>query len=231
MILLLFSLMTLNGQNSERQFLIDISGGYQIHQNNVSIGDDINFAKTKSGKVALGINYKVNKFLYIGVGLEYMNWNSQQENHHYNVDDANNNTFLFVTNNNHRNSIFLPSLNAKLFHFISDKWFIGLNIKNGYGFMNTKDDNMAIMQSYYTGNQVVSPSNIVPINSGYNKDIDRKYYTLSLEPELIYFITKKVGLKMQVVGCRFDSENSSQFFFSSKSDEIFWTVGISLALK
>ena len=230
MIFLLFSLMTLNGQNSGKQFLIDIYGGYQIHKDNVSSGDDRNYAKTKSGKVALGINYKVSKFLYVGIGFEYMNWNAQQENYHYNVDDANNNTFELATNPIHRNSIFLPSINAKLFQFISDKWFIGLNIKNGYGFMNTKDDNMAIIQPSYTGNQVVSPSNILPIYSGYKSDIDRKYYSLSLEPELIYFITKKVGLKMQVVGCRFDSENNSQFLFSSNTDEIFWTVGISLAL-
>jgi hypothetical protein len=73
MILLSVSLMALNGQNNEGKFLFDISGGYQIHKDRVSIEPDANYAKTKSGKVALGINYKVNKFLYVGVGLDYMN--------------------------------------------------------------------------------------------------------------------------------------------------------------
>ena len=96
--------------------------------------------------------------------------------------------------------------------------------------MNIKNDNMAMMQSNHIGNPI-SEDNIVPITTGFIKNINREYYTCSVEPELIYFITKKVGLKMQVVGYRFDSENNSQFFFSSKTDEIFWTVGISFALK
>ena len=227
----MFPLLTMFGQNIERKYLIDIYGGFQSHQDKVSIGGIDNESTITSGKIALAISYKVNNFLYVGLGFEYLNWNAKQANSYYNDDDENNNTFILYNNPIIKNSIILPSINGKLFRFVTDKWFIGLNIKNGYGFINAKSEYIAEMKVKYLSNNPAFISNIPAFKTGYNEDIDKTYYTFSLEPELIYFISDRVSLKMQVVGYRFDNINKSQFFCSSKSNEILWSLGLNFALK
>lgn len=228
---MMFPFLTMFGQNFERKYLIDIYGGYQSHQDKVSIGGIDNESTITSGKIDLGISYKVNNFLYVGLGFEYLNWNAKQDNSYYNDDDENNNTFVLYNNSILKNSIFLPSINGKLFRFITDKWFIGLNIKNGYGFINAKSESIAEMKVKFLSNDTAFTSNNTAFKRGYKEDIDKTYYTFSLEPELMYFISDKVSLKMQVVGYRFDTINKSQFFCSSKTNEILWSLGLSFALK
>jgi hypothetical protein len=174
--------------------------------------------------VSLGLNYRINNFLYIGFDFGYLNWSEKQDVSYFNNDDANNNTFLLQNSISLQNSIFLPSINVKLFKFISDKWFVGLNLKNGFGFMNTKSENISAMGVKY-------PTNNLPFFKETSNNIDKSYYSLSLEPELMYFISDKVSLKMQLIGFRFDTLNKSQFFCFSKSNEIFWSLGLGLGLK
>jgi hypothetical protein len=75
------------------------------------------------------------------------------------------------------------------------------------------------------------PNNNLPFLKGSSYNIDKSYYSFSLEPELMYFISDKVSLKMQVTGFRFDTLNKSQFFCFSKSNDIFWSLGLGLGLK
>lgn len=224
LILMMFTMMILHGQSFERKCLIDIAGGYYSHKENVSIGGNDNELTIKSGKVSFGFNYEINKFLYLGLSLEYLTWIEKQDISYYNNDDGNNNTFILYNYPSLRNLMFLPSFNIKLFRNFSDKWVIGLNIKNGYGFINTRSENSVEMKVKY-------PTNIMPFKNGFNNKTDKSYYSLSFEPELMYFISDKICLKMQIVGYKFDTLNKSQFFCSSKTNEIFWSLGLGVGLK
>jgi len=221
---MVFPILILHGQSNEKKILIDIRGGYYNHKDNVSIGGNDNESTTKSGKVSFGFNYRINNFLYIGFDFDYLNWSEKQDISYFNNDDANNNTFLLQNSISLQNSTFLPSLNLKLFKYISDKWFVGLNFKNGIGFKNTKSETISAMGVKY-------PNNNLPFLKGSSYNIDKSYYSFSLEPELMYFISDKVSLKMQVTGFRFDTLNKSQFFCFSKSNDIFWSLGLGLGLK
>lgn len=224
MIFLTFSVLILYGQNNEKKLLLDIKGGYYNHKDNVSVGGNDNEFIIKSGEVSFGLNYKVSNLLYIGFGLDYLNRSEKQDISYFNNDDSNNNTFILSNSISLKNSIFSPSVNLKLFKFLSDKWFVGLNVINGFSFMNTKSESTSEMKVKY-------PTDNLPFLKGTSNNTDKSYYLISFEPELMYFISDKVSLKMQVTGFRFDTLNKSQFFCLSKSNEIFWSLGLGLGLK
>lgn len=102
-VLLLFIMifeLTIFSQNSDRKFLIDITGGYNKHSNEISYGsflvnsDELDKKITIKGeKVQLEINYKVKDFLYVGVGFEYQRSSENNNITCYHIDDSNHNSF------------------------------------------------------------------------------------------------------------------------------------------
>jgi|GEM_PF-3094780 len=224
MIFWTFQILILYGQSNEKKLLIDITGAYYSHKDNVSIGGNGNELTSKNGKISIGVNYRISNILYIGLGFDYLNCNEKQDISYFNNDDANNNTFLLSNSISLKNSIFTPSINVKLFKLLSDKWFIGLNVLNGLSFINTKSESTSAME-------VIYPTNSLPFLKGTNSTQDKSYYLISFEPELRYFISDKLSLKLLITGFRFDTLNKGQFFCFSKSNEIFWSLGLGLGLK
>jgi len=65
----------------------------------------------------------------------------------------------------------------------------------------------------------------------YSKSENKSLYEFSLDPEIMYFLSDRVGVKMKVVALRFDTIYKTQFLFSSKTNEVLWSVGLIIAIK
>jgi hypothetical protein len=225
--ILLFAIITsgfaLFSQDLERKYLINLTGGYNKRSDDISYGGTSNETKTIVGKAQIGIYYKLNSFLYFGVGFEYQKWKEESDNGYYYHDDNNNNTFIFYVNPSVERVALLPSLNFKLWQNITNKFFVGLNIINAYGFITMKEKYTAIMA-------VDNPVDFLHITTLYNDEYDKTCYTFILEPELMYYFSDRLGLTVQIDFFKFDTIDKGQFFFATKSNDVFWSIGLNFGI-
>jgi hypothetical protein len=210
-------------QPNDKKFLIDFAGGFNSHRNNISIGMLENQIYTLSGKTHLGVNYKVLNYLYLGIGFDYQNWREESKNDYDYVSYDNSNSLALRSTSVVVSSIYLPSVNGKLFLNLSKKCLLGLNICTGYGIQYSKKKNTSALNSAFSSEL---PSYVY----SYNSNSDRTFYTLSLEPELVYYLSDRLGIKLQVLAYRYSTNYGSQSLLAIKTPEPMWTLGINFGL-
>jgi len=213
------------GQETEKKLLIDVTGAYFNRTDKLSDAFNDNQITNNNWKTSIRLNYKISNSVSIGIGFDYLNCNEKQDLTNINIDFENKDSFVLYNSISRIDHISTPTINFLFLKPLSDKWSIGLGILNGWSLMNSKYESISAM-----GASLLSSSSPRGFLKGSRYSEDRSYYLLSFEPELKYFVSEHVGLKLQVTGFRFDTHNKSQAFCVSKSNDIFWTLGLGIRL-
>ncbi len=120
----------------------------------------------------------------------------------------------------------------KLIKNIGNNVVFGLNLINAYGFMSQKKMLSTYLRVKLPTDLIGSPSDILSPETSYTEsENDEQYYNFSIEPEITYLFSNSFGIKLQGTLYQFDSINKHQTFFSTKTNQITWTMGIVYRIK
>lgn len=204
-------------QNNTLNYELTMNGNYNRSTKNISIGSYKTDLKSNNTRLEFGINRFITNRLMFGLDLNYYKNTEQFDYSYYNVDNG----FVVEDYPEIATSIFIPSINLKYVYSLTDRLYIGLNLSNGYGISTTK------MKSETHLKVDLVKSDLLGSAKGFEKKSDESFYSLTLEPEICYYFTNSIGLKLKGDFYRFDTQNKSQFFFDTKSNQPIWTLGLS----
>ena len=227
---LIVQILVSYGQETEKKLLIDVTGAYFNRTDKLSDAFNDNQITNNNWKTSIRLNYKISNRIYVGIGFDYLNCDEKQDLTNINIDNVNNSLFVLYNSISRIDHVYTPSINLLFLKPLSDKWSIGLGILNGWSLMNSKYESISAMKKSFSAITELSPSNPQSLLSWEKHSEDQSYYLLSFEPELNYYLSKSVSLKLQITGFRFDTHNKSQAFCFSKANDIFWSLGLGFRL-
>jgi hypothetical protein len=211
-------------QELDRKYIIDFTGGFEKQTDEISMGGIDNEIENIGFKIKFDIYRKLNDFLNIGIGCEYQNLKQESKNSFIYQDDVNKNTFALINIPVVESKSVLPSVNLKFHQNITNKFSVGLNVINGYGFINISEEYIAAMGAKF-------PTSFPGFVQSNTENTDKTYYALIIEPEIAYYISDNLGFTAQLDIFKFDTMNNSQFFFYTKTNEISWSLGLIISIK
>jgi len=215
-------------QNSLGKYEFTLNGNYKTQSNIETIGNYQTKLKSNNSKVSIGINRSINEWLLLGIGATYLNNNDNYDYIYYNSL----NEFELKNYATVESKVWMPFVNMKLIKNIGNNVFFDLNLINAYGFMSQKKMLSTDLNVKLPTDVIIEPSDIIGGKTSYNEpENDEQYYNFSVEPEIAYLFSNSFGIKLQGTLYQFDSINKHQTCFSSKTNQITWTLGIVYRIK
>jgi hypothetical protein len=203
-------------QTDFQKYEISVGGNYRKNSKDLSIGSYKTNMKTNCAKFEFAINRAISSKIMVGFGLNYLLNKEQFDYSYYNADNG----FIVEDYPEIESKTIIPSVNLKYVKALSDRLFIGLNLNNGYGFCSSEKNSITKLKVNFL------VSDLTGSYKGYEEMKDESFYTISLEPEICYYLTNSLGIKFKGDFYRFDTINKNQFFFDTKSNQILWTFGL-----
>lgn len=227
--ILIFTLIFLftqemHSQNDDLKYEFVLNMNFKMSTEDVSIGSYSTDMQSKNAKLEIGINRYISSRLMLGIGLDYFRNKKQFDYSYYNIE----NDFLVENYPQLESNIYIPFINLKYVKALSDKFVISMNICNGIGFSTSKQNSLTSLKVNLASSEFISEDpGLTGSLKSYENENDKSFYSLSLEPEISYYFSNSIGLKLKGDLYRFDKQNKSQFFFNTKSNQIAWTLGLS----
>lgn len=225
LILLFFVFITTESfsQNSFGKYELTLNGNYKTQSDIESIENYQSNKKSNNSKISIGVNRSINQWLLLGFGMTYLNNNDEYDYAYY--DSLN--EFEVRNYPTIESIVWLPFVNMKFIKTIGNNVFFGLNLINAYGFMTQNKILTTELRVKYLTDGFYDPSDMITGGkSSKESERDDQYYNFSIEPEITYLFSKSFGIKLQGILYQFDSINNHQTFFSTKTNQITWTLGI-----
>jgi hypothetical protein len=210
----------IHGQERERKFLLYVNGAYSQNKTyNLPLSNE-----TRSGKISAGMYRKVNNYFYAGIALAYEKTKEYQDNLIDNYTTPSYNSAISAYHSKYEISRIVSTINFKFCKNLTERWTIGTNVITGYEFTESMNSIHSII--------TISGSDGDPFYvSDYYEMSNQQGIVFMFQPEMTYYVTHWIGVSAQFNFYRFDSVNTSQFFFAKDSEDIMWSAGVIFPIK
>ncbi len=222
------SSIKINAQDLKGSFYIDGNVNFSKDITNtlfsLNSGETSEFG-TKTFGLTPNIGYGISNRFLIGVGVNYQQIRTESLQQQSNPSSGYSTIFI---RRDYTTKTIAPTLFLKYLKPLSNKILFGVMLNLEYGKEKTKNN---LPSSNFSGPLSGPFSN--PITVASTKDFT-DYYGLSLSPEILFFVTKKIGLRANFNGFSFVKKDA---FATKKTTEYSfdlnpsnWTFGVFVLL-
>lgn len=222
LLLAIFSALNLFSQIEKGNISIGIDGNYSKVNTQNGVTTNLNYTKGKYLNAGLSIGYFITDKFIAGAGLDYM----QNKETRYNSLFFNN--FLQKEEMDIKSKVILPNVYLGYYYQVVNKLYFTSTLKFSYGKIKTEYSTFYAGTGPFTDSAFSNTTNIVPYGKGINGNSESDYFSASIYPEVLYYISAKFGICLNLGGISYsinDWETSnSSFAINFKPD--YWRFGL-----
>ncbi len=223
LILITLSLTSSFAQLKKGDLLLNLYGNYveDLSTSGVMISHLTQEMKTLNSGISAGI--AVSKSWVIGLGLEYAHQKNNQDYSFINYSS-------FATKNimETQTSIIAPLAFAKYYKKTFSRIYLGLNIEANYSFAEADMNSIAVTTPVLSGDITAISSAYIPIVREQAESNSSEILNLMLQPEVNFYLTKKLGLSVKIGGVRYTSFDSDNHEWHISLNPNNWEYGLFL---
>ena len=228
--ILMCSSFRIDAQNLKGSFYIDGNVNFSKEVSNVvyspNSGTPSEFG-TKSFGVAPNIGYGISNCFLIGMGVNYQQIRTESLQQQSNPSSGYSTIFI---SRDYTTKTIAPTVFLKYLKPLNSKIFIGVSLNLEYGKEKTKNN---LPSSDFSGLLFGPFGNPITVTSAAKDFTD--YYGVSLSPEILFFVTNKIGLRANFNGFTFVKKDA----FASKQTREYnfnlnpanWKFGVFILLE
>lgn len=201
--------------------LFRLTGSY-VETNNSSGGSI--FTKNELDKtlhVGASLAYCLSNHFAAGIGLEYLHsktLNNTSINYYSN--------WYMAEMAESKANVISPSVFLNYYRNFSEKWVFTLCLNSGYGNAHIKTNSMSVGEKALNVDTlgIYSPEDFFLRSE--ELIVDYNYFNISLQPELSYFITEKIGICLEIGNISYTYFDFKFHLWDIRINPAHWTYGV-----
>lgn len=223
--LLLITVCNLNAQTEKGNEIISLFGNYSKINNESGVTTNLSSSIIKNLGVGASIGFFVADNVIAGIGLNYLSNIEFRQNEIF-IEDLIHLEAMDISAN-----MFMPEVYAGYYLKLEKKLYLSNILKTSFGTANASYTSNSVEANAYT------PSGYLDISTlAYNRTITSEskydYFSVSLSPELNYFVTSRFALSLSLGGIEYSLTNwqkaSSNWLVSFHPN--YWKAGFKFIL-
>jgi hypothetical protein len=217
--LLLTTKLIVLSQINQGDLVFDFTGNYDESITSEGVETSYSTGKTKTLGFGLSVGQAIGNSLIIGLGTEFYKVNDLQ---HYSFSYYM--SFHLIEEMKSETRVAMPFAYIKYYRNITEKLSFCIDLRGGYGFVNTEYTSTKAGISYFSEGTTGTYANTT------TKSDKSKMYQGLLQPVLNYLITPKLGLSIRVGGISYTSHDSKESEWKIRVNPSEWQYGVFLRL-
>ena len=226
LLLMVFAALNLFSQIEKGNISIGINGNYTRMNTQNGVTTNLNYTKGQYLNAGVDIGYFITDRLIAGAGLDYIGNKETRYNSVYF------NNFLQMEEMDLKSKAFLPNVYLGYYYKVVSKLYFSTTLKFSYGKIKTEYSTTFAGGGPFTDSNGTIQSNSDPYVKGSNGDSETDLFSAQIYPEVMYFITGKFGVCLNLGGIAYSindwETNNSGFAINFKPD--YWRFGIKFRL-
>lgn len=224
--LMVFAALNLFSQIEKGNISIGINGNYTKVNTQNGVTTNLNYTKGQYLNAGFDIGYFITDRLIAGAGFDYIGDKETRYNSLYF------NNFVQMEEMDLKSKAFLPNVYLGYYYKVVSKLYFSTSLKLSYGKIKTEYSTTYAGGGPFIDANGTIQSNNDPYVKGSNGDSETDYFSAQIYPEVMYFITGKLGVCLNLGGIAYSindwETNNSGFALNFKPD--YWRFGIKVRL-